>query len=491
MDTKQLDAAQIGQVVAQVLDTLQKDRQHEKAPATLFTATPLHGVTNAGAGIFSTAGLDPNVISTVVRPIGGISASLSHFPNVDTDPRYGALTGVSDDIGEEPTNPCDPAPSGFIKACNLTAQFGRVKRQTETIEIDQVMLRINRGDFKDLRLIGELAGRTPFMPENLSPQEVLDVVTVSELYNLGVRLERKLAVHTWEGTPANNTAGGGYKEFPGLSNQIATGQKDADTGDLCPSLDSEVKDFDYDLIGGGGRDIVEYLSMLEYFITTLAEDTGMLPAQFAVCMRPQLWQVLSSVWPILYNTDPVNVLLQNLDANIAINIDGSAQIKDRDAMRNSKTIVINGNTYPVITDIGINEQTNITTAQLNPGEFASTIFFVPIRVAGNFPATQFEYVDYRRAAADIRMLRGKENFWSTNEGRFLNGYVDTEATCYELFTKIETRVVLRTPQLAGRIDNCKYSPLQHVREADPDSPYFVDGGVSFRAEPAKNAVWLS
>ncbi len=480
----------IGQVVSQVLDTLQKD-SHEKAPATLFTATPLHGVTNVGAGIFSTAGLDPDIISTVVRPIGGISAVLPFFPNVDTDPRYGALTGVSDDIGAEPINPCDPAPSGFIKACNLTAQFGRVKRQTETIEIDQVMLRINRGDFKDLRLIGELTGRTPFMPENLSPQQVLDVVTASEMYNTGVRLERKLAVHTWEGSPANNTAGGGYKEFPGLANQVATGQVDADTGDLCPSLDSDVKDFDFDLIGGGGRDIVEFMSMLEFFIMTLAEDTGMLPGEWAFVMRPQLWQTLSAVWPILYNTDPVNTLLQNLDANVSINIDGRGQIRDRDAMRNTKTIVVNGNSYPVITDIGINEQTPTDTARLIPGQFASSIFFIPIRVAGRFPATQFEYVDYRRAVADIRLLRGKENFWNTNEGRFLWGFEDTAATCYELFVKTETRIVLRTPQLAGRIDNCMYSPLQHVREADPDSPYHVDGGVSFRANPSKEAVWLS
>lgn len=481
----------IGQVVAQVLDTIQKQKDHQKAPATLFTATPLHGVTNAGAGIFSTAGLSQDVSNTVVRTIPGISGALPHFPNVDTDPRYGALTGVSDDIGDEPVDPCDPAPSGFNKACNLTAQFGRVKRQTETIEIDQVMLRINRGDFKDLRSIGDLTGNTVFDPSVISSDEVLDVVTASEMYNVGVRLERKLANLTWNGSPANNTAGGGYKEFPGLANQVATGQVDADTGDLCPSLDSDVKDFDFDLIGGGGRDIVEYMSMLEFFIMTLAEDTGMMPGRWAWVMRPQTWQTLSAVWPILYNTDPVNTLLQALDANVAINIDGRGQIKDRDAMRNNKTIVVNGNTYPVITDVGINEQTNATTGRLNPGEFASTIFFIPMRVAGNFPATQFEYVDYRRAAADIRFLRGKENFWNTDQGRFLWGFEDTAATCYELFVKTEPRVVLRTPQLAGRIDNCKYSPLQHVREADPDSPYFVNGGVSFRAEPTKNAVWLS
>jgi len=41
-------------------------------------------------------------------------------------------------------------------------------------------------------------------------------------------------------------------------------------------------------------------------------------------------------------------------------------------------------------------------------------------------------------------------------------------------------LVLRTPQLAARIQNVKYVPLQHVREPDFDSPYFHKGGVSTR-----------
>ena len=62
--------------------------------------------------------------------------------------------------------------------------------------------------------------------------------------------------------------------------------------------------------------------------------------------------------------------------------------------------------------------------------------------------------------------------------------------CFKLKLKTEQRVVLRTPQLAGRIDNVRYTPLQHLREPQPTSPYWSDGGVSLRQTTTDYAVWL-
>jgi hypothetical protein len=58
--------------------------------------------------------------------------------------------------------------------------------------------------------------------------------------------------------------------------------------------------------------------------------------------------------------------------------------------------------------------------------------------------------------------------------------------------KTEDRVVLRTPQLSGRLDLVKYSPLQHGRDSDPSSPYFMDGGISINTSTLVStpyAVW--
>jgi hypothetical protein len=454
-----------------------------KAPASTMTAQKLHGLT----GTFATLGLDRDVISTHVQPYG-IASILPILPSVMEDPRFGALTGFSDDIGNEPAEPCDDAPTGYIKSCNLTAQFGRVHRDTETVEMDKVMLRINRGDFTDLILHGfQFSGddvSSGMVPSGLSTSQILNVVTLSQMVSAAVRVQRLLCDHDWNGDPANNNAGGGYKEYPGLAQQIATGQVDADTNTACPSLDSDVKDFNYNDVCGTTLDIVEYMSMLEYYIYSLAQDTGMLPVEWVWVMRPQLWYELTACWPCKYNTNRCT----GIGGDHQVITDGRENITQRDEMRRSMTIDVNGRNYRVVTDTCIFENDSTNNANLAAGQYASDIFFVPLRVTGNFPVTYKQYVDYRQAAADIRLLRGKEDFW-TDRGIFSWALEQTK-WCYKLSLKTEQRVVLRTPQLAGRIDNVRYSPLQHLRDFDPDSSYWVDGGVSLRPTGSKYAAWL-
>lgn len=459
-----------------------------KAPAAFGTAQRLHGST----GTFSIPGLDRDVISTHVRA-HGIAEALPLFPSIEENPRYGALTGVSDDIGSEPANPCDDAPTGYIKACNLTAQFGRVQRDTETIDFDEVGLKVNRGDFTDLMLHGFRLGsevNAGMYPSGINPADILNIVVASQMVSVGERLYRKLMVHNWQGSPANNNAGGGYKEYPGLANQVVTGQIDADTSTACPSLDSDVKNYNYAAVGdGSGNTIVTYLSSLLYFLETLAEDTGMDPVEFVIVMRPQLFWELAAVWPIVYNTDRVAAILGSTAGNAQVMIDGRENARERDAMRMGKYLIVNGKRYRVITDPGIPEQTNITDGSVPAGSYASSIFVLPLTVNGNFPVLYRQHKDYRRMwNPELRYLRGKERFW-TDDGVFSWALEDNK-WCVKLSAKTEQRIVLRTPQLAGRIDNVMYSPLQHIREADPDSAYFVNGGVSLRAASTKNAVWL-
>jgi len=451
-----------------------------KAPASTATNTFLHG----GTGIFSTPGLEREIITTHVRP-HGLATMLPKMGSVNEDPRYGALTGYSDDQGAEPLQPCDDAPDGFVKACNLQAQFGRVARDTRTIEMDKVMLRVNRGDFTDLRLVGEVLGMTDLYPRGLNQSQILNLITMSEMVSAAVRMERKLCSHVWTGSPSNNNPGGGYKEFPGLDNQIATGQVDADTNTACASLDSDVKDFQYADVCGSTQDIVEYMSMLEYFIYTLADDTGMLPGQWVWAMRPQLWYELTACWPCKYNTNRCT----SIGGDARVLTDGRENISDRDRMRRGMTIDVNGRTYPVVTDTCIYEH-NATndSSNLNAGEYASSIYFIPMRVAGNFPATYMEYLDYREAGADIALMQGREDFW-TDRGIF-SWAVEQTKWCYKFSLKSEQRVVLRTPQLAGKIEHVKYSPLQHLRDYDPDNTHWVNGGVSARTPSSDYAVWL-
>lgn len=480
MPTNEEIMAKLAEAVSQqteVLKSLSQQSLHTKAPATTNTATPMHGPT----GIFSSP-VEREIISAHLRSMG-LAAALPVKPTVYTNPLFGTITGFSDVSGAEAVNPCDDAPSAYIKGCNLTAQFGRLMRDTQTIEIDKVIQKKNRGDFSDLILIGELMNSGGFNPTAMSQQDFLDVVVKSEMITVGVGIERALTRQLWQGNPANNTAGGGYKEFPGLDLQIATGQKDAETGVLCPSLDSDIKDFAYDLVGGTGRDIVEYLSMLEYYLRNNATRMGLDPVQWAVVMPQGLWFELSAAWPCSYLS---NRCKNSAGTNIGV-INDNVNVSMRDAMRNNNYIEINGNRYPVIVDDGIYVHDSTNTAGLAMGEFASSIYMVPLTIVGGFNATYLEYSDYTKIAPNVNLLRGMETFWSDN-GRYMWAY-DSTKFCFKLSAKTEQRVVLRTPQLAGKIQHVKYSPLQSLRSSDPTSPYWVNGGVSLRSAPSYNTLW--
>lgn len=444
---------------------------HTKTPASASNYTPLHG----SGGIFTSPGLERDIITAHVRPMG-LASQLPLIPSVFVDPRFGAITGVTDVAGNQPDNACDDAPTGYMKACTLTARFGRLRFDTPTIDMDDVMLRLNRGDFTDLRLQGSMLGLTNLPPSGLNESQILNVVTMSEMVQVGVHFERALTSQLWQGTYGTS------HQFPGLDVQIATGQKDADSGALCPALDSDVKDFAYDVVGGSGRDIVEYLSMLEYYLRHNAERMGLMPVRWVIVMRPQLWHEITAVWPCAYNTTKCS---PSVATNSTVFLDGRENTAERDRMRNDMYIHINGNRYDVVTDDGIFEHNNINNGNMLPGQYASSIYMVPITIRGTFPVTYREYVDYRQAQSDVSLLNGANTFFWSDQGVYSWAYEETK-WCYKLAAKTEQRVVLRSPHLAGRIDHVAYSPLQHIREPFPDSPYNYDGGVSLRgglAEP--------
>lgn len=451
------------------------DNMHIKAPANFGTFTPLHG----SGGVFQGPGLERDVITAHVRPFG-IASQIPMLPSVSEDPRFASLTGYTDVTGTEPDYACEDAPVGYVKGCNLTARFGMARRDTQTIDMDHVMLKINRGDFTDLILRGKVLGLANLEPSGLDQSRILDVVTMSEMVNTGVQMERKLNKEFWQGTYGTST------EFAGLDAQIATGIKDADTGVYCPSLDSDVKDFNYNSVGGTTPSIVTYLSMLEWYLKYNAMTMGLDPVQWVIAMTPGLWYELSAIWACSYNSDRCT---GSVGANTTVYLDGRDNVMERDAMRNGMYIYINGSKYPVVVDTGIYEQNNANDGNLNPGQYACSIYMVPLTITGGFPVLYREHIDYRQAQPDISLMRGMEQFFWTDGGVF-SWAVEQVKWCYKFALKTEQRVILRTPQLAGRIDNVMYSPLQHLRDADPESPYFVDGGVSLRPGlSAPTAVW--
>lgn len=453
-------------------------------------------------GLFAVCGLDANIITAYVRP-GGLADLLAQrgyvFPSVIEQPILGLITGIQDDGAAAVANPCDDAPSGYLKACNLFFQFGRLQFDTATIEFDQIFTTLHGGVNTDLRLRGRLLGLSESdYPRGLDDNMVVNIVTGSEMVKTGMLMARGtnnqmgLVRQMWQGNIANNTAAGGYKEFPGLDSQITTGHVDATTATACPAVDSDVKNFNYASIYSSNANsvpnIVWYLSTLENYLRHNAVRMGLDPVEWVIVMRPEMWDELTQIWPIAYNTNRGAQILGTTAGNVHLTLDATDMTAQRDAMRRQMILSINGRDYPVVTDDGINEQVNGDVASIPAGSYASSIYMVPLTINGNFPVTYLEYKDYRVGMQQLQGLMGKQTFW-TDGGTFSWALDPIRKWCFKMSAKTERRIVLRTPQLSGRIDNVLYAPLQHMSESFADSPYLHNGGVSTRTTTALSAVW--
>jgi len=134
----------------------------------------------------------------------------------------------------------------------------------------------------------------------------------------------------------------------------------------------------------------------------------------------------------------------------------------------------------VILDDGIAET-------VGAGEtFTSGMYFVPLRVLGNRPATFLEYVNYDGPMGAMEMARvfaPGDSYFTTNSGRFLWHRKPPTNFCVQMLAKTEWRVVVETPMLAARLTDVKYTPVKHQRSWDPaDSSFYVDGGSTDRGQ---------
>lgn len=488
-DTRELSLSEAIQEQTKFLKAMYLEQgggNREKAAlVNAHTGTLLHGP----GGLFNTPGLDEAIISLHVRA-RGLASVLPSYPDNNTNPWFGFITGFSDDQGEEPVYPCDDAPTGYMKSGVLSAKYGRISRDTNTIRWPDTVMQINRGEMSDLRLYGQLLNNpseSGIAPRGLTENNILDNVVLAEQVMAGVRMERKISKLTWTGSASVQTAGKGYVEPPGLDDQIATGQVDAELNIALPSADSTIINYAYGNVEA--TDIVEPMEEMEDKLFNKAVDTGVDPVQWVVVMRPMAWRAISSVWPMAYNTH-AGINLINGITNARYIIDGRVNTNERDEMRRNMKIMLNGRPYDVVIDNMIREDNSTTDANLATNEFASGAYFIPLTIVGGLPVTYFNHVDYRLSQLSGQVPGNLLTFWSDG-GRYLWSY-DGKFTCFKLKMETDWRVVLRTPHLAGKVQRIKYTRKYAVLDdADPTSPYWKNGGASLRnfAGPTRYSVW--
>jgi hypothetical protein len=446
------------------------------------TANLVHGT---GGFLGSVAvGIEPDVISAMMHWQG----LAEHVPVRGTRFREVFLpfiTGVEPTSSTEPTNECDDCISGETEACIQHFPMGRVCRETQTMTPDRIIERLNRGDIDLTLLNDQLGSDSPWHPGQgmgqMSGEQLMQVATAwALLFELPPLFMHALSPMVWSGNPVNNQADG-YREFRGMDLLINTGFVDAFTNTTCPALDSDVKDFNYaDMATQVNRSLFEIVEMAHWYVLKNAIGQRLTPVTHALVIRPEPWQILSQLVPV--QRYQAAAIRYSTAAGITFNTDGTVVANETERLRQQLSIPLNGMNVPVIIDDGIDEQNNANNANLAAGEYSSDFYLVPLKYLGNRDGVYIEYKDFRFLQGEVAATAGLigDFYRPSPDGRFAWTWVK-DSWCFKVQAKIEPRIVLRVPQLAARIQNVKYVPIQHTRDPNPDSSYFYKGGVSTRA----------
>ena len=356
---------------------------------------------------------------------------------------------------------------------------------TNVIDLATLPLSLNNADRTDLMMLGgilspENAG--VYYPSNVNDSDLLNNKIKAEMatssYMLGLKLNRMV----WQGNPSNATTHEGHLPFNGLDLLIKTGYVDSNSNNAVLAADSVIVDGAFGEVDGS-YDIVGMLRKLMAHMEDLAENT-VGGAEFAIAMRPKMWAAITDVWSLKY----VNELTVHVSATSAsrLVLDAGTLTAQRDAMKQNMLLPLGGNVYPVILDHGIKEQDNSDDAVNIPsGSYSSSIYVLPLRVGPGLPVLYWEYLDWTQAVA-MASAAGITNsliFW-TDSARFI-WTLDQSKLCIKLQTRTEPRIVLRTPQLAARIDDLLVTPSFLDRTPHSDEDGFVGGGETTRSAAAK------
>jgi hypothetical protein len=468
---------------AEAMAQAQVEAAKQTAQKASLPNDPSYNLVHGTGSMFGAVqvGIDPDVISAMMH-WRGVGELLPREPVRTVEQFLPFITGVEPTSTTEATTACGDCISGETEACIQHFPTAKICRETKAMTMAKAIERLNRGDI-DLNLLNDQLGSdSPWHPGSTfsTSGEIINVVTAwALLFELPPLFMHALSPMVYDGNPANNN--GDYREFRGLQLLVNTGFVDAFANVTCPALDSDLKDFNYgDVKTQTSPSFHEMLEMAHYYVRNNARGQRLDPVTWAVVMRPELWQVYSSLLP--YQSILATMMSATIPASYQVNIDGGSLVRERDSIRQGMVVNLNGQNVRVVLDDGIPESNNANDANCAAGEYASDVYVLPIRYLGGRPGLRIDYKDYRFMNGEIAATNDLVGgfYQPSPDGRFSWSLV-RDGRCFKIQAETEPRIILKTPQLAARIQNVKYVPLQHLREPNPDSSYFFKGGTSTRS----------
>jgi len=460
---------------------------------------PIGPYSHGPNGLFNRRDRDNPVFSAMMTPQMGVADALPVFNGSrfldeafgGTDAAFeslitGMTAGALDDFANQPTTPCADGPTGgLMKFCSLVNTFGHYKMSTREVEINRAGRVADRVDAFAVQVAnqfptGLFASPTP----TPSLQNAVNTELAMRIWEMVMSFQRMIAPRVFTGSPVNNV--GEAKDIVGLDIHINTGNKvDSQFGTVCTAANSDVKNFNSGIIDSTtAQNIMAYIEMADAFVTHKARRQGLGDPEYIIAMRPELWQVITEVIPV-QKYEKIIAMINRVTNGRAV-VDSQGVYNERNAIRASMMIPVNNRFIRVVIDDTIAE-TNIGKVAGTPA-YISTIYGIPLTVLGGYPVTFWEYFDHGNNQAMAIQAMASMLTWVTDGGQF-RWTSEFSKGCLKLNAVFDPRLRMRTPQIAWRINNVGYAPLQHFSSWDPNSAYFVDGGQTQGSNERYYSAW--
>lgn len=439
-------------------------------------SAPLQGVFPGNAsmfGMFSDPGVRPERFSAMQRP-RTMAKLLRPMRTEFVSEKIGIATGQTAAGGTQATGWCaDGMLPGVLKTCQQLYPLGKFKMRTRVMLVQEAGLLRNRADIPGI-ILNNPPQDNPLVPELLYRLTNTQSVLQTNLYELGIQVERSLERELFQGVVGTDTSiPGWWVDFNSISSLVKTGYADAVSGLACPAADSIVVSWNADIATTvASSNIVQTFADTIYALQDRAEAVGLGGTQFAIILRKEQFRALTEVWACQYLT----YRCQSSNAGQPIVITGEETNKLRLDMQNGQYLLVDGIPYPVVFSEGIPLE---RLGSGTPNVLRADAFILPISWNGR-TLIPLEYQDmgnvWAKEIADFII----------NDSMLMNNglYMMTKQMhegCVDLTLNAMMRFFIETPFLAARIDDISFSYSAQTRVADPATTWlYQDGGVSYR-----------
>ena len=412
--------------------------------------------------------VDDTLVNASIGPVGSINEWLMwRETNVELR-QFPLLTAIGEpESYSEPTGPCEDCPHPEFSACSIAYNLGTICRETPEYDVRAQGMRLC-----DAQPIYRLFGSVG----NAAMGTVIDRDDEWGAVQAAVMTQQRMAELAWIGNPALGSAGA--EQPKGLQILVNTGYVDADTGAVCPAVDSDVKDYGSNCIGDSGSpSIAAYIIRLVRQARYRARMAGIgspSPADFAIWAHPLLVDALFDNWPC----EDIGCLANAANpASLQMNINVTDM---RDQYRARGALPVDGSFIPVHDDPFM-PVTYSGTDRSVVGDV-----FVLLRSIAGRPVLWGEYQNFNGSIAGLPAYmrrNGSSDFQTSDGGRFIWNF-ERQSYCFKGRMSARWRYITIAPFLQGRIENVCARFLQAYPEPQPGDQYGLSGGVSYGTDRA-------